>query len=62
MRDTGDLAAAGRSQRFTSFNEKINENPTMLSEALIRLRSSVSIIICSECGVIKSGLDYHRPG
>ena len=47
MRDTGDLAAVGRSQRFTSFNEKINENPTTLSEALIRLRSSVSVTILS---------------
>ena len=52
MRDTGDLAAAGRSQRFTSFNEKINENPTTLSEALIRLRSSVSITILSSIRMI----------
>ncbi|KAK2467838.1 hypothetical protein APHAL10511_000133 [Amanita phalloides] len=38
MRDTGDLAAAGRSQRFMSFTEKLNEDPTMLLGALIRLR------------------------
>ncbi|KAF8629115.1 hypothetical protein AX17_005701 [Amanita inopinata Kibby_2008] len=38
LRDTGDLAATGRSQRFMAFAEKLNENPTIISEALIRLR------------------------
>lgn len=61
MRDTGDLAAVGRSQRFTALNEKINENPTLLSEALIRLRSSVGIIIWTTIWCDKLGLDYYGP-
>ncbi len=61
MRDTGDLAAAGRSLRFTALNEKINENPALLSEVLIRLRSSVGIIIWTRIRYDKPGLDYYRP-
>ncbi|KAF9528468.1 mediator complex subunit MED14-domain-containing protein [Crepidotus variabilis] len=38
MRDTGDLAAAGRAPRLAVYSDKINENPTWLMEALIRLR------------------------
>jgi mediator of RNA polymerase II transcription subunit 14 len=42
LRDTGDLAAAGRGPRFTAITEKLNENPTILLEALVRLRHNVS--------------------
>ncbi|PFH52047.1 hypothetical protein AMATHDRAFT_74540 [Amanita thiersii Skay4041] len=38
LRDTGDLAAAGRSLRFTAFIDKLNENPTIILEALNHLR------------------------
>lgn len=38
LRDTGDLAAAGRGPRFFAVSEKINENPSMLMDALVRLR------------------------
>ncbi|KAF8621558.1 hypothetical protein AX15_007725 [Amanita polypyramis BW_CC] len=38
MRDTGDLAATGRSQRFMSITDKLNENPAMLFDALVHLR------------------------
>jgi mediator of RNA polymerase II transcription subunit 14 len=44
LRDTGDLAAAGRGPRFTAITEKLNENPTILLEALVRLRHNVSKI------------------
>ncbi|KAF9453911.1 MED14-domain-containing protein [Macrolepiota fuliginosa MF-IS2] len=38
LRDTGDLAAAGRGPRFTAISEKINEDPAVLFGALVRLR------------------------
>ncbi|RDB24861.1 Mediator of RNA polymerase II transcription subunit 14 [Hypsizygus marmoreus] len=38
LRDTGDLAAAGRGPRFTAISERLNENPTILFDALNRLR------------------------
>lgn len=44
LRDTGDLAAAGRGPRFTAITEKLNENPVMLIEALVRLRLNVIIL------------------
>lgn len=42
LRDTGDLAAAGRGPRFVAFSERLNENPAFLMDALFRLRLSVS--------------------
>ena len=42
MRDTGDLAAAGRGLRFSALSEKLNENPSRLFEVLVRLRWNVS--------------------
>jgi hypothetical protein len=42
LRDTGDLAANRRRPRFITITEKLNENPTMLLEALVRLRLNVS--------------------
>jgi len=41
LRDTGDLAAAGRGPRFVAFSERLNENPAFLMDALFRLRLSV---------------------
>ncbi|GLB37299.1 putative MED14-domain-containing protein [Lyophyllum shimeji] len=38
LRDTGDLAAAGRGPRFTAISDQLNNNPTLLFEALTRLR------------------------
>lgn len=42
FRGTGDLAAAGRGLRFAAINEKLDDNPTILSDALVRLRFHVS--------------------
>jgi mediator of RNA polymerase II transcription subunit 14 len=42
MRDTGDLAAAGRGPRFFAISERLNESPGILFEALVRLRINVS--------------------
>lgn len=41
--DTGDLAAAGRGPPFVAISEKLNENPSILSDTLVRLRLHVSI-------------------
>ncbi|KAI0694357.1 hypothetical protein BC835DRAFT_1274702, partial [Cytidiella melzeri] len=38
MRDTGDLAAAGRGPKFSSISDAINVTPSQLPEALVRLR------------------------
>ncbi|KAI0745059.1 MED14-domain-containing protein [Earliella scabrosa] len=40
LRDTGDLAAAGRGPRFAAITEKLNEIPYMLPQALVTLRVS----------------------
>ena len=40
--DTGDLAAAGRGPKFTSVSDRMNDSPTILPEALVRLRINVS--------------------
>jgi mediator of RNA polymerase II transcription subunit 14 len=41
LRDTGDLAAVGRGPRFTAVSERLNENPAVLFDALVRLRLQV---------------------
>ncbi|KAI8975875.1 MED14-domain-containing protein [Trametes punicea] len=38
LRDTGDLAAAGRGPRFAAISDRLNETPWRLPEALLRLR------------------------
>lgn len=45
LRDTGDLAAAGRGPRCAMVSERVNENPLMIYEALIRLRYNVSLAL-----------------
>jgi mediator of RNA polymerase II transcription subunit 14 len=43
LRDTGDLAAAGRAPRFAVMTTAVNDNPTIITQALIRLRLEVNI-------------------
>jgi len=43
LRDTGDLAAAGRGPRFAAVTEKINMNPIMIIGAVIGFRYTVSL-------------------
>ncbi|KAH9894934.1 MED14-domain-containing protein [Cubamyces lactineus] len=38
LRDTGDLAAAGRGPRFATISDRLNDTPWWLPEALLRLR------------------------
>lgn len=47
IRDTGDLAAAGRGPRFSAISDKLNESPNMLFDALIRLRYNVRTLTFS---------------
>lgn len=42
LRDTGDLAAAGRGPRFAAITERLNDSPYMLPHALVALRVTVS--------------------
>jgi mediator of RNA polymerase II transcription subunit 14 len=52
LMDTGDLAAAGRGPRFAAISEKLNENPSILADALVRLRLHVSpIFLGEECSL-----------
>lgn len=41
LRDTGDLAAAGRGPRFAIITDRLNEDPAILLGVLIRLRLHV---------------------
>lgn len=43
LRDTGDLAAAGRGPHFNWFSNVINDNPQELGGMLARLRFSVRL-------------------
>lgn len=45
LRDTGDLAAANRGRRFTVITDRLNDNPTILYEALSRLKLGVSAVL-----------------
>jgi mediator of RNA polymerase II transcription subunit 14 len=42
LQDTGDLAAASRGPKFAMISDRLNDNPTMLLEALVRVRFNVS--------------------
>ena len=44
LRDTGDLAAAGRGPRFAALSERLVENPAVLLDALVGLRLNVKSI------------------
>ncbi|KAI0045303.1 MED14-domain-containing protein [Auriscalpium vulgare] len=59
LRDTGDLGAAGRGPRFLAITEKLNENPGMLLDALVRLRMN-TIIELAEQKANYLGLQTYR--
>ncbi|CAA7259201.1 unnamed protein product [Cyclocybe aegerita] len=59
VRDTGDLAAAGRGPRFAVFTEGINSNPAVLLEWLCRLRLS-TILDSAEQKANYLGLQSYR--
>ncbi|KAF8972893.1 mediator complex subunit MED14-domain-containing protein [Flammula alnicola] len=59
LRDTGDLAAAGRGPRFAVFSDRLNENPTFLMDALFRLRIS-TILDLAEQKANYLGLQSYR--
>lgn len=48
MRDTGDLAAAGRGPKFSTISDTININPIILPTALVTLRFNVRLL-CFVC-------------
>ncbi|KAF9484518.1 MED14-domain-containing protein [Pholiota conissans] len=59
LRDTGDLAAAGRGPRFAMFSERLNDNPTLLMDALFRLRIT-TILDLAEQKASYLGLQSYR--
>ncbi|KAH8108107.1 mediator complex subunit MED14-domain-containing protein [Cristinia sonorae] len=59
LRDSGDLAAAGKGPRFTLFSDKLNDNPAALAEALVRLRLN-AITDMAEQRANYLGLQCHR--
>ncbi|KAH9940499.1 MED14-domain-containing protein [Epithele typhae] len=59
LRDTGDLAAAGRGPRFATFTERLNDLPYMLPQALMTLRL-ITITDMAEQKVQYLGLQSFR--
>ncbi|KAF8532543.1 mediator complex subunit MED14-domain-containing protein [Gautieria morchelliformis] len=59
LRDTGDLAAAGRGPRFAAVSEKINENPIMIVTAIVSLRYN-TIVESAEQKAVSLGLQTYR--
>ncbi|KAJ7128933.1 mediator complex subunit MED14-domain-containing protein [Mycena crocata] len=59
IRDTGDLAAAERGPRFKTLSDKINEDPTVLFNVLIRLRL-ITITDLAEQKAVYLGLQSFR--
>ncbi|KAJ7497072.1 mediator complex subunit MED14-domain-containing protein [Mycena latifolia] len=59
IRDTGDLAAAERGPRFKTISEKINEDPTVLFNVLLRLRL-ITITDLAEQKAVYLGLQSFR--
>lgn len=45
LRDTGDLAAAGRGPRFAVLTARLNDFPYMLPQALVTLRVQVCAFV-----------------
>lgn len=60
LRDTGDLAAAGRGPRFSAFSDRINDNPTLLLDSLIRLRLIVGSTIFDTVCMLNAVTDNYR--
>ncbi|KAJ7078861.1 mediator complex subunit MED14-domain-containing protein [Mycena belliarum] len=59
IRDTGDLAAAERGPRFKTISDKINEDPTLLFNVLLRLRL-ITITDLAEQKAVYLGLQSFR--
>ncbi|KAJ6602180.1 mediator complex subunit MED14-domain-containing protein [Mycena sp. CBHHK59/15] len=59
IRDTGDLAAAERGPRFKTLSDKINEDPTVLFNVLVRLRL-ITITDIAEQKAVYLGLQSFR--
>ncbi|KAH9485239.1 Mediator of RNA polymerase II transcription subunit 14 [Psilocybe cubensis] len=59
LRDTGDLAAAGRGPRFRVVTDRLNENPAALFDALFTMRGS-TIIDLAEQKANYLGLQVYR--
>ncbi|KAJ7690643.1 MED14-domain-containing protein [Mycena rosella] len=59
IRDTGDLAAAERGPRFKTISDKINEDPTVLFNVLVRLRL-ITITDLAEQKAVYLGLQSFR--
>ncbi|THH30411.1 hypothetical protein EUX98_g3773 [Antrodiella citrinella] len=59
LRDSGNLAAAGRGPRFSLFSEMLNENPAVLADALVKLRLN-AITDMAEQRANYLGLQCHR--
>lgn len=47
LRDTGDLGAASRSQKYSKITATLNQNPLLLLDALVRLRVNVRGLVLS---------------
>ncbi|OAX41796.1 MED14-domain-containing protein [Rhizopogon vinicolor AM-OR11-026] len=61
LRDTGDLAAAGRGPRFSAISDKLNEAPSMLFDALIRLRyNTITDIVEQKANYLGFQVFRHR--
>lgn len=61
IRDTGDLAAAGRGPRFSAISDKLNESPNMLFDALIRLRyNTITDIVEQKANYLGFQVFRHR--
>ena len=62
LRDTGDLAAAGRGPRFAAITQRLNDAPFMLPQALVLLRNAVSVVaLTSSIRLLIAVSDNHRP-
>ncbi|EJF55455.1 hypothetical protein DICSQDRAFT_175882 [Dichomitus squalens LYAD-421 SS1] len=59
LRDTGDLAAAGREPRFAAITQPLNDAPFMLPQALVLLRNA-TITDLAEQKVQYLGLQSYR--
>ncbi|KAG1744781.1 mediator complex subunit MED14-domain-containing protein [Suillus lakei] len=61
IRDTGDLAAAGRGPRFSAISDKLNEAPNMLFDVLIRLRfNTITDIVEQKANYLGFQVFRHR--
>lgn len=59
LRDTGDLAAAGRGRRYAQLTDRLNENPGFLPDAFVRLKFG-TIVDLAEQKASYLGLQSYR--